>query len=394
MNSLEIKKRAFMSVVTRRYGFIRTKSGASPLTLTNCLSGNLVDYKIFGNVGKNLIPYPYAETTKTVSGITVTDNGDGSITVNGTATANAIFQLNKASTSIHVDKGERYRLSGAPTGGGTSAYLLLAYDTVNGYNDAGNGVVFAPKSENLTVSIRAYTGTTFDNLVFKPMLTKGGDATEYEPYKRVGDLDGDKYKIPITVSGKNLLENFKNYTISANYNNSIIFEAGKSYTFSFSESTSSNWRLMIFGTNIDGTPITKPDNVAESRNEYLSGMYTGATGRLYDAGNRTDKTATYLCNKSFICNRITYFNTDNVNDTFTNPQFELGETATEYEPYKEPHTTNIFLNAPLGIGESIDYKTDSLPDIFVSEGTNIISAETEVKPSAIEVKYRSSIEEG
>lgn len=259
MNSLEIKKRAFMSVVTRRYGFIRTKSGAPPLTLTNCLSGNLVDYKIFGNVGKNLIPYPYAETTKTVSGITFTDNGDGSITVNGTATANAIFRLNKASTSIHVDKGEIYRLSGAPTGGGTSAYLLLAYDTVNGYSDTGNGGVFTPRSENLTVSIRAYTGTTFDNLVFKPMLTKGGDATEYEPYKAVGDLDGDKYKIPITV------------------------------------------------------------------------------------GN---------------------------------------------------NTTNIFLNDPLGTGESIDYKTDSLPDIFVSEGTNIISAETEIKPSAIEVKYRSSIEEG
>ena len=54
MNSLEIKKRAFMSVVTRRYGFIRTKSGAPPLTLTNCLSGNLVDYKISGNVGTNL----------------------------------------------------------------------------------------------------------------------------------------------------------------------------------------------------------------------------------------------------------------------------------------------------------------------------------------------------
>ena len=29
--------------------------------------------------GKNLLPYPYCETTKTSNGVTFTDNGDGSI---------------------------------------------------------------------------------------------------------------------------------------------------------------------------------------------------------------------------------------------------------------------------------------------------------------------------
>ena len=42
---------------------------------------------------KNLLPYPYKDTTKTMFGITFTDNGDGSITANGTATATAFFQL-------------------------------------------------------------------------------------------------------------------------------------------------------------------------------------------------------------------------------------------------------------------------------------------------------------
>ena len=36
--------------------------------------------------GSNLIPYPYTDTTKTENGITFTDNGDRSITINGTAT--------------------------------------------------------------------------------------------------------------------------------------------------------------------------------------------------------------------------------------------------------------------------------------------------------------------
>ena len=44
--------------------------------------------------GKNLLSYPYYETTKTLNGVTFTDNGDGSITVNGTATANVYFSLN------------------------------------------------------------------------------------------------------------------------------------------------------------------------------------------------------------------------------------------------------------------------------------------------------------
>lgn len=39
------------------------------------------------SVGKNLVDYPYEDTTKTSNGISFTDNGDGSITVSGTATA-------------------------------------------------------------------------------------------------------------------------------------------------------------------------------------------------------------------------------------------------------------------------------------------------------------------
>lgn len=37
--------------------------------------------------GKNLLRYPYHNTTLTKNGITFTDNGDGSITLNGTSTA-------------------------------------------------------------------------------------------------------------------------------------------------------------------------------------------------------------------------------------------------------------------------------------------------------------------
>lgn len=49
-----------------------------------------IKYEINKGVGdktQNLIKYPFASTTKIVNGVTFTDNDDGTITVNGTATA-------------------------------------------------------------------------------------------------------------------------------------------------------------------------------------------------------------------------------------------------------------------------------------------------------------------
>ena len=56
--------------------------------------------------GNNLIPYPYRHTTKTVNGLTFTDNGDGTIAVNGTSTATTGFALVWDSSTI-ITKGEK-----------------------------------------------------------------------------------------------------------------------------------------------------------------------------------------------------------------------------------------------------------------------------------------------
>lgn len=49
---------------------------------------------LLGNNGVNtFVKYPYSDTTKTDNGVTFTDNGDGSITANGTASADTIFGL-------------------------------------------------------------------------------------------------------------------------------------------------------------------------------------------------------------------------------------------------------------------------------------------------------------
>ena len=71
---------------------------------------------------------------------------------------------------------------------------------------------------------------------------------------------------------------------------------------------------------------------------------------------------------------------------YSDIQLEEGG-LTDYEPYVEPVTTNIYLDEPLSEGQTINYKKDNLPVLPSFKGTTIVSVETEVKPSNMEVTY-------
>ena len=134
----------------------------------------------FRCTGKNLISYPYYDTSKTVNGITFTDNGDGTITANGTATGLSRFAI-KVGNLDNVKDGERVTLSGCPSGGGSNIYALYT-QTVNNY-DYGNGQEFN-WSDNITgIAIVIFSGINVNNLVFKPMLTLEDADQTYEPYQ-------------------------------------------------------------------------------------------------------------------------------------------------------------------------------------------------------------------
>ena len=193
MNYLQKKKQAIIMMLAAQ--IIKTVQGY-PVTVNDCESGTAVDYTVWGNtvadgdtvmyVGdktNNLIPYPYYESTKTVNGITFTDNGNGTITANGTATADSRLLIKYGTSLLTVDTSKSYVLSGCPAGGSTSTYLLLAFDNKSGYGDLGKGAVFTPKTNKLELSIRIYSGATVKNLTFKPQLEIGETATEYEPHR-------------------------------------------------------------------------------------------------------------------------------------------------------------------------------------------------------------------
>lgn len=145
------------------------------------------------SVGKNLIPYPYYQTTLEKNGITYTDNGDGTVIANGTATADSKFYIVWRTQNLIIDTETEYILSNIgnmPNG----VILLLDAHKNNGSTWVKSVVIandekekqFSLSSEidgfHLNISINK--GITVNNITFKPMIRLATDTDNtWEPYK-------------------------------------------------------------------------------------------------------------------------------------------------------------------------------------------------------------------
>lgn len=126
----------------------------------------------------NLLPYPYYDTTKTVNGVVCTDNGDGSITFSGTATADVTFLCSSRLDTTEPFKlpAGTYILTGCPDGGTDLTYKTTIGKTVDGAYKAvatsyGEGVEFTLTEETvLQISPVIKKGATVNNLTFTPVI--------------------------------------------------------------------------------------------------------------------------------------------------------------------------------------------------------------------------------
>lgn len=127
---------------------------------------------------KNVIPYPYTETTKTSNGITFTDNGDGGITIDGVATGYAMFTLSRDFPFVD---GITYAISGRQS-------LYINYLDENGndkyFHTKYNTTLTWDKRYSLKrVYIQVVPNETKSNEVICPMIEISDTVTEYEAYK-------------------------------------------------------------------------------------------------------------------------------------------------------------------------------------------------------------------
>jgi hypothetical protein len=143
---------------------------------------------------KNLLPYPFTDTTVTRKGVTFTDNGDGTITVNGTAEATTSFVLFDGKIAVNG----AYTLSGISGGSGSSYYIqpTCSDKAYPGTTDGSktyewDGVMLK------RIQINVVAGTVFSNMKITPMLEIGEIVTDFELYngtEHIPSSDG-------TVSG-------------------------------------------------------------------------------------------------------------------------------------------------------------------------------------------------
>lgn len=149
-------------------------------------NGKIMDMMLYGKSeqkqysGKNLLNPTLQTTIK--NGVTCTANGDGTYTLNGTATTATVFDIAQDVSC------SSFRLAGCPVGGGHDASYELQARTDNliyGY-DTGDGKNIKA-DENFFIRIRINTGINCNNLLFKPMIVDASlypDATydDFEPY--------------------------------------------------------------------------------------------------------------------------------------------------------------------------------------------------------------------
>lgn len=261
--------------------------------LTDTATKRLDSLVIKGNTvqnstkGLNLINCTSKTTTK--NGITMVNNGDGTYTVNGTATNDFDIALAPYTTKQNI----YYTLSGCPSGGSKTTYYLEP----RGYDyDTGRGITIINQNEDFSNYIRIVIkkDVTVNNLLFKPMFNEGQTAQPFEPYTGGKPSPNPEYpqeikavnKLSGVMCGKNLF-NYNTY-IKNNKQLKIIIKGGKTLFRNNSISSGLNYKIYDINNNILGTfislnftatnPLKLPTNASyiEIKSDYPSSdLYIG-----------------------------------------------------------------------------------------------------------------------
>lgn len=190
-------------------GTTETTNKTATGTNVEITGGDLTSIDIYNNfVQKTRSGYNVYQATKssyTEAGLTITNNGDGTYIVNGTATSDLSTALNDDFMPVSGT----FRIVGCPSGGSSSTYMLSAYVGYWGGAspniDIGNGTNIT-YTGNFKLRLYIKEGTVCNNLLFKPMVTYDltKNYNDFEPY---GASPSPDYPSEIeTVKGRNICD--------------------------------------------------------------------------------------------------------------------------------------------------------------------------------------------
>lgn len=194
-------------------------ASGNPISIADAVEAPLKSLEIQGNTtqqtytGKNLLKYPYKDTTVTRNNVTFTVNSDGSIATSGTASAETLFWLTNDiwayNTNNIVVPAGTYTIN--KTGKAYIAIYITAYGETQGqigtYSASTSDTTFTvPEKSSLTVRLRVVSGANTGGFAYSPQLESGSSATSFEPYVGGGPAPNPDYPQAVqTVTGENIL---------------------------------------------------------------------------------------------------------------------------------------------------------------------------------------------
>ncbi|MCI6457185.1 MAG: hypothetical protein MSA56_05745 [Clostridium sp.] len=342
--------------------------------------------------GKNLwrnIP------TETTDGITLTNNGDGSYTLNGTSTKNTSFYI-----EVNYPAGNYTISANNPVAGTTSSFYIQA-EYNGGPLRANLNLVNSNKTKSVTstihhISIVVPINLTLTNFVIKPQLEQGITATDFEPYTGGQPSPSPEFPMDIhTISGDNEIKvvnkNFAylkdgTYTKendTAIINNNLITlntssSTGSNSYFSFGNGYTQTWAPAGNGIkNVNDLKLTGDGG------NYIATIYTNKTisgsisFRIYTSNNRELMTniGSYMTSTinisledgEHIKDYGLWSGTASIfNDYQMRVQLEKGTTATPYIPHQEQ---SLPLNLP--VENLFDKDNVEIGDIDTTTGGDV-----------------------
>ena len=307
--------------------------------------------------GKNLLPYE--NTSTTMSGVTITHNANGSITLNGTSTENIKYRLWSGDKTGILEENKSYVLS---------SQVDMPNKTLIRLQDSSSSSIFVDLSSQATVknkiSVKSssfptlsvscflfiYVGYTFNNYTIYPMLEEGTTATDYEPYTGGQPAPSPSYPQEIhTITGNNVItisnsDNTKSQTYPINLGDievckisdykDVIFKNTINSEYYNSSLELNKWyklnrigKVVLDGSETGWQLSSGTTNVFQNT-DYFNGIYL-----IQDA----------FCN--YYTNVVNSSITDNnrANKLLTNGQFTFRDGATKDRIYfKDTRYTSIY----------------------------------------------------
>ena len=315
--------------------------------------------------GNQLIKYPYNETSKTVNGITFTDNKDGTITANGTATAETYFNMWTWANKYQLAAGT-YTLSGGATPAGVS--LIGGVTDTSGNNISGGnfGLTSSRGTHTNTINqdfmiyfyISIESGRTVNNYTFKPMFNAGSTAKEWEKFT-YGASPNPSYEQPVKSAGDNGTINekvqsrnlFPKIISSETTVNGVKFTPNDDGSITVRGTSNVNWVVIFLGAHYTLQAGTYKCSCKNGSSSIYAQFYDN-TNKIYRTSNQNAFTISEEIDAYNF--GITIPRSGTTVDETLYPMLEFGSTATDYVPHEEQNIS-IPVQAPFrSIGEVED----------------------------------------